>query len=80
MHWSTDLNSNPRFIRAVHPTDKVTTSTTGQDVIGIAATGSGKTLAFGLPALAHTRAQLAAGVADGKPPHCETLSAAVEAP
>ena len=27
--------------------------------------GSGKTLAFGLPALAHTQAQLAAGVADG---------------
>ena len=35
----------------------------GRDVIGVAATGSGKTLAFGLPALAHTQAQLAAGVA-----------------
>ena len=40
----------------------------GHDVIGIAATGSGKTLAFGLPALAHTRAQLAAKVADGERP------------
>lgn len=40
--------------------------TAGRDVIGIAATGSGKTLAFGLPALAHTRAQLAEGVADGE--------------
>ena len=37
----------------------------GRDVIGVAATGSGKTLAFGLPALAHTQAQLAAGVAQG---------------
>lgn len=35
-------------------------------MVGIAATGSGKTLAFGLPALAHVRAQLAAGVADGE--------------
>jgi DEAD/DEAH box helicase len=57
------------------------TNTTGQDVIGIAATGSGKTLAFGLPALAHTRAQLAAGVADGEQPQREALSvAAVDAP
>jgi ATP-dependent RNA helicase DBP3 len=39
----------------------------GRDVIGVAATGSGKTLAFGLPALAHTQAQLAAGVAQGAP-------------
>lgn len=40
----------------------------GEDVIGIAATGSGKTLAFGLPALAHAQAQIAAGVADGRTP------------
>lgn len=33
--------------------------------MGIAATGSGKTLAFGLPALAHIRAQKEAGVASG---------------
>lgn len=40
----------------------------GEDVVGIAATGSGKTLAFGLPALAHCGAQIAAGVADGRTP------------
>lgn len=39
----------------------------GADLVGIAATGSGKTLAFGLPALGHVRAQLAANVADGAP-------------
>ncbi|GAB4813419.1 hypothetical protein N2152v2_000465 [Parachlorella kessleri] len=40
----------------------------GRDLVGIAATGSGKTLAFGLPALAHIRAQRDAGVASGKKP------------
>lgn len=39
----------------------------GRDVIGIAATGSGKTLAFGLPALLHIQAQIAAGVSVGAP-------------
>lgn len=38
----------------------------GRDLVGIAATGSGKTLAFGLPALAHIRAQREAGVASGE--------------
>ncbi len=38
----------------------------GRDLVGIAATGSGKTLAFGLPALAHIRAQRGAGVASGE--------------
>lgn len=37
----------------------------GRDLVGIAATGSGKTLAFGLPALAHIRAQREGGAASG---------------
>jgi ATP-dependent RNA helicase DBP3 len=40
----------------------------GRDLVGVAATGSGKTLAFGLPALAHARAQAAAGAATGAGP------------
>lgn len=33
----------------------------GRDLVGIASTGSGKTLAFGLPGMAHIRAQRQAG-------------------
>ncbi|GAX72626.1 hypothetical protein CEUSTIGMA_g82.t1 [Chlamydomonas eustigma] len=40
----------------------------GHDLIGIAATGSGKTLGFGIPALAHIKAQKDAGVVKGKGP------------
>mmetsp|Transcript_7750 Transcript_7750/g.22068 ORF Transcript_7750/g.22068 Transcript_7750/m.22068 type:complete len:474 (-) Transcript_7750:351-1772(-) len=34
----------------------------GRDLVGIASTGSGKTLAFGLPGMAHIRAQMADGL------------------
>lgn len=40
----------------------------GHDLIGIAATGSGKTLGFGLPMLAHIKAQRDNGVVTGKGP------------
>jgi ATP-dependent RNA helicase DBP3 len=40
----------------------------GHDLIGIAATGSGKTLGFGIPMLAHIKAQRDNGVVTGKGP------------
>jgi ATP-dependent RNA helicase DBP3 len=40
----------------------------GHDLIGIAATGSGKTLGFGLPMLAHIKAQRDNGDVTGKGP------------
>lgn len=46
-----------------------------RDMIGIAATGSGKTLGFGLPMMAHIKAQLEAGVVGkGKGPFAVTVA------
>ena len=65
--FSTDLLHVTRDFAVPSPIQMETwpIACAGRDVIGVAATGSGKTLAFGLPALAHTQAQLAAGVAQG---------------